>query len=265
MSRIFTFNYSPIIAWCLLSVCSNLAVADEWNVSKGKHFLVYFPKDKKYSEKVLYHAEKSYSRIVDDLGFTKHDDFWVWENRAKIFLYPDRKSFIGATGAPQWAVGKANYRKKEIDGIDGDDVFLASVLPHEIAHLVFRDFIGFGEDVPLWLDEGVAQWEDEGGREKARQTALLLYRSGRLMSIVSLASVNVENIAGTGRAVEFYAQSVSIVGFMIEEYGTERFTGFCRKLKEGSSVDDALRFTYRGRVSNIAELESKWINSLEVK
>ena len=213
----------------------------------------------------MHQAEKDYSRIGSDLGFVKFDNFWLWEKRVKIYLYPDKISFINAVGAPKWAVGKANYRKKEIAGIERSDAFLGSVLPHEIAHLVFRDFTGFGDDIPLWLDEGVAQWEDDVGRVKARNIAHLLHKKNRLMSVLDLAAMDVRKVNETGAAAEFYAQAVSIVGFMVEEYGSERFVGFCRKLRDGKTVDDALRFTYQGRISSIGELERKWKKSLEVE
>ena len=49
-----------------------------------------------------------------------------------------------------------------------------------------------------------------------------------------------------------------MVGFMIEEHGSERFRVFCGHLRDGKTMDDALRFTYPSRMRNLLELEAAW-------
>ena len=36
-----------------------------------------------------------------------------------------------------------------------------NVLTHELTHIIFREYVGFGWNVPLWLDEGVAMFMEK--------------------------------------------------------------------------------------------------------
>ena len=38
----------------------------------------------------------------------------------------------------------------------------------------------------------------------------------------------------------FYLEAASIIGFLRERYGPQRFTEFCRALRDGKSLDKAL-------------------------
>lgn len=35
-----------------------------------------------------------------------------------------------------------------------------------MTHLIFIEFVGFDKVIPLWLNEGVAQWEDRSKRDE---------------------------------------------------------------------------------------------------
>ncbi|OVE76584.1 hypothetical protein BVX97_00720 [bacterium E08(2017)] len=252
-----------IVLACLLFVHTSSVYADErWSELKGKHFIIYHKDNERFASKVLSRAEKEYRRITNSLGFSRKSGFWLWEDRARVYLYSNKQEFQLATDAPGWANGRADYKSRTIHGIEGNNIFVDSVLPHEIAHLIFREFIGFDSNVPLWLDEGVAQWEDPIARDKARRAARVLFDQNKLMSLAQITSMDVQTLAESEKAVEFYAQSVSLVGFMIEKYGTQRFTTFCRQLRDGRSMDDALRFTYPQGLRSIKELEVRWSKSL---
>jgi hypothetical protein len=55
----------------------------------------------------------------------------------------------------------------------------------------------------------------------------------------------------------FYLQSVSIVDFLIEKYGTRKFTTFCRNIRDAKTLNEALSRTYR--LDDIEELEEEWV------
>ena len=56
----------------------------------------------------------------------------------------------------------------------------------------------------------------------------------------------------------FYAESASLVGYLVEQYGSERFTRFCRQLRDGKSIEDAIKFAYAGQFQSLAELQAGW-------
>jgi len=241
---------------------SEEAVQHSWNELKGRHFIVRHQNDAPFSRQVLRASEGYYKDILNDLGFRRNGNFWLWENRAKITIYRNRSDFISATGSPAWSAGKANYSKREIATFGRSETFLKSRLPHELAHLIFRDFIGFKGEVPLWLDEGVAQWEEKEKRESKLALARELLAKEAFIPLVNLTAMDVRGVKSGVRARAFYAQAVSVVGYLITVGGKPNFTGFCQQLRDGKKLNDALRFTYPRSTRTIGALQVAWIEWL---
>jgi hypothetical protein len=234
------------------------AAAPEWQVFKGKHFLVHYLDNPAFAEKVAGRAEEYYGSITVDLGFARFDNFWLWENRVKIYIYSSKGEFARATNAPEWAIGKTECGRREIFTFPGNDDFMDSVLPHEMTHLILMDFIGFKGEIPLWLNEGVAQWEEPAKRAKLSKIARRLAAGGQYISLDKLMRMDVKQVVASGQAGNFYAQSMSMVGFMIKKHGSERFRTFCGQIRDGKKLDDSLRFAYPESIRNIGDLEIAW-------
>ena len=225
---------------------------------KGKHFLVHYRSDLSFAEKVASKAEEYYNSITEDLGFTRYDNFWLWENRTRIFIYASKNEFIKATGAPEWAIGKAEFSKRAISTFPGDEAFMDSVLPHEMTHLIFRDFIGFKGDIPLWLNEGVAQWEEPVKRKNWERYAGKLAVNNQYIPFSKIMVMDVKQVIASGQAINFYRQAMSMVGFLVKMYGSGKFRTFCGEIRDGRGMDDSLRFAYPESLRNINELEKAW-------
>lgn len=259
MSKLSSFALPTLLFFFpLLSDC-----AEGWRELKGGHFIVYHQGREEEAAAILRKAEDCYSEIADDLGYVRYENFWQWERRVKILVYPDLPSFLAATRQPGWSSGSANYTTKEIIGFLGSSAFLNDTLPHEIAHLVFRDFVGFAGDAPLWLDEGVAQWVERSKRAVVRYAARDLYEQKKLMSLSVLTRTDVRVSGNSEEARSFYIQAASLVEFLISRYGTDRFTQLCRQLRDGRSLDEALRFVYPTQMRGIEALETEWLAYLK--
>lgn len=232
--------------------------SQEWNEVKSEHFFVYYADNEDFAEDVSRKAEDYYKDIASELGYQRYSDFWTWDNRVKIFIYPDKASFIEATGQPDWSEGVAKYYQKEIASYAWSEGFLDKLLPHEMAHLIFRDYVGFEGEVPLWIDEGVAQWMEPFKRERVMEVTRRLAERGRLMSLKRLMILDVRKVNNPELVDTFYVQAVSVVGFLIRKYKAKRFTTFCRQLRDGKSIEDALTFAYPVSVRSIEDLEAKW-------
>ncbi|MBL7155671.1 MAG: hypothetical protein ISS90_00835 [Candidatus Omnitrophica bacterium] len=240
-------------------LCCGLAQASGWQAVKSEHFVVYYKEDKNFAGETLRQAEKYYNKIASDLGYSRYDKFWQWENRVKIYIYPTREDFVESTGIErQWANGMANYEKKEIISYKWSKGFTESLLPHELTHLIFRDFVGFTGKIPLWLDEGVAQWEEKA-RGHAIKIVKNLIKDGNYIPVRRLMAMDVRHEDNYELARNFYAQATTLVGYLIEEYGGIKFSLFCRQLRDGKSVDEALSFVYANSIRSVDELEKKWL------
>ena len=199
-------------------------------------------------------------KLLDKNEAMKQKEIVIREIKtSKIFVYPTEKEYQDATGEPSWSKGVARYDPKEILTFTWSSSFLDALLPHEITHLVFRDFVGFKGEVPLWLDEGVAQWEEPAKRTIAKQIARSLIVNQKYYPIRDLTAMDIRNSKDEGAVQFFYMESVTVVEFLIKRYGAQSFTEFCRQLRDGKSLDEALTFTYSASMRNLEELQSQWI------
>lgn len=275
---------SPLFIVFFLSFAMT-SFAQDWQELKGDHFLAYFTRDEVFAREVLNKAEVYYQRISSDLGYPRYTEFWTWDKRVKIYIHPDRDSFSKATNEPGWSEGMADYKNKQIISYAWSKGFTDSLLPHEIAHLIFRDFVGFKGEVPLWLDEGVAQWEENANRERIKSMAKELYRKDLLLSLEDMMRLDIRRYVSTDKIYirstlskdkekvaliisgdtlinTYYLQSVSLVGFLIERYGTYSFAGFCRQLRDGGKLEEALNQAYPD-IHSLKEFENRWRKYLE--
>ena len=77
----------------------SLAVYEsQWQKTKGKHFIVYNPKnmDSWKARQILSAAEQYYVSIASQIGYTRYDQFWTWEQRVKIFIFENKENFVTA-------------------------------------------------------------------------------------------------------------------------------------------------------------------------
>ena len=235
-----------------------------WQTVKSEHFLILHVGEKDFAGKVAASAERCYDTIALDFGFQRRGGFWLWDKRVRIRIYPTKQAFRQAERAPDWASGKASYERREIATYQWSSGFRESLLPHEITHLVLREWIGGHEALPLWINEGLAQWMEKTDRGDPRGAARQLLASGRAMPLRDMRSPDLKEKGETG-ASAFYTQSWSLVAFLIERHGRERFGRLCRQLRAGKSIDDALRFTYPQTLRSIEELQNEWTSYAEAE
>jgi hypothetical protein len=252
-----------------------------WKERKSEHFIVYFTQDENFAQDALDAAEKDYQRIAYDLGYARYSEFWTWDKRVKIYIFNDKESFLKATGQPTWSEGMADYTNKEVVSYVWGKGFIDSLLPHELAHLIFRDFVGFKGIIPLWLDEGVAQWEEEAKRKETRELIQRYYQQDNLLLVSDIMRLDIESLKGKQgvliRATRtkdgkdgvlflsannlidiYYLESVSLIGYLIQKFGGIAFSGFCRELRDGKNVEDALKTAYPLYIHNLREFEDGW-------
>lgn len=245
----------------LLAPCrSGAAETVEWQELKSRHFIVQYSSDAAFAAKVAAKAEDYYQTITTDVGFTRHKDFWLWDHRARITLYPDPDAFRKASGAPPWASGRSSARLHEIAGARSDEQhFLSIVLPHEITHLILSEFIG-SDRVPQWLSEGVAQWQQDG-----RQTAFRPRPGMPILPLKVLMNMDIRHEQNFRHAALYYAECASLVACLIRDHGSERFARLCRYLRDGRTPEEALAATYPGIADTPDQLEQYWLGRLRAK
>lgn len=242
--------------------CPRWLYAESWRETASQHFRILYVQDGAFASTVATWAEEHYTHITLDLGLNhvvQRDRVpWLWDQRCRIYLYPSQEAYVGATGAPRWSGGMARYRERVIYSFLGIASFLEVTLPHEIAHIIFREYVGFDNPrVPRWLDEGVAQYAELGRREEALEVMRQGVVEGVYLSLEQLQHLPVNHAPG-GVARVFYLQAVSLVHFLLAQYGSRRFLDFCGTLRDGYALERALSFATSGSLRSFTDLEDAW-------
>ena len=234
----------------------------KWEETKSRHFIISHVDQSTFAREVSEAAEKHYSTIADSLGIQRFNDYWLWDKRAKIYLYPDRQAYLKATKAPRWSSGKADYASRTIYSYGNSSGFINGLLPHELTHLLFREFTKNEASVPLWIHEGIAQWHEKD-KPPNNYELRILSDNGLLTPLNKLNQLDIRKSKSHNQARKFYAQSYSLTSYLIDEYGMEKFKALCRALRDGKKVEEALLFTYSTSFSSIEEFEQGWLESLK--
>ncbi len=245
-------------------------VKDPFIELTSEHFRARFTMEDERTQvqTVLRRAEDYYGRIADKIGYSRYQDFWTWDRRVVIMLYPDQYAYARFTGFPQWSKAYASrdtrlFREHTIVSYNGQDNFLDEILPHEITHLMFWDYVGQGKLLPVWFEEGLAQLEESGKKDQVQAIMGPIVSAGKQ---IPFDSFNVISITGEKDEIKvslFYAQSLSVVLFLLEKYGNDAFIRFCRELRDGRSFDDSLRRAYPSIIGSSKELETRWIRHFQ--
>ena len=233
---------------------------ENWKEYRGRHFLIYSnqaPPD--FVKNVNEAAEREYEEITKNLGFIRYEG-WSWNNRARIYIYDDRESYILAQNV-SWSHGVALTKEKIIRTFPTASGFFDSTLPHELGHIIFREFIGYKSEIPLWFDEGVAIYQEKARRFGADKAVRQAISNGKF---IPLEEINRKIISGSPdkNLVELvYAEAASVVCYLISEHGEYRFVNLCRQLKDGISFVDAVQKVYV-RFNDIGDLNKSWMEYL---
>ncbi|MDD5119989.1 MAG: peptidase MA family metallohydrolase [Candidatus Omnitrophica bacterium] len=229
-------------------------ISSFWQNKKSQHFVVYYQEAPAgFLDELIYKAEDYYNSIVDELGFRRFD-FWSWDNRAKIYLYRNSDEFRKDANRANWSGAVVTVANRTIESFIGQSGFFDSILPHEMAHIIFREFVGQKVVLPLWIDEGVACSQERSYLLGRMQFAKNLVLQNKYLKFSKLFEIY--QLGSDIQPQTFYSQSASIVVFLIRQYGKESFLDFSRKIRDGVHWQKALLSAFR--FNDFNEMEEAW-------
>jgi hypothetical protein len=244
----FFFLFTLFITFSYAGVETQL-----WQTDKSQHFIInYQEAPYGYIEELTNNAEKYYNSIVDNLGYRRFN-FWSWDNRAKIYMYKDADTYHTDTQLAGWTGAVVDVRKRTIRTFVGQPGFFDSVLPHELTHIVFREFIGEKVKLPLWMDEGIACSQEASNLPERLKVAKNLVHQGIYISLERLTDIQDATLVVPQ---VFYAEGASVIVFLLENYGKDKFLEFSRELRDGVHWKTALDNTYD--INSLSEMDQKW-------
>ena len=179
----------------------------------------------------------------------------------KAFVYESADDLRGAVLFPQSWTGGLAFTTHNILLITVDpeefDTDISGMI-HELAHLLVSDltFNCFG-DLPTWLEEGLAMYAEGDLTDYQRISLEAAIASDDLISLRSLNSSFPADHSGAHLS---YAQSWSLVDYLITEFGWTEMRRLLDMFAEGATYEQAIKRVYR---MDLDELQAAWFQSLE--
>jgi hypothetical protein len=219
------------------------------SITEDKVTIYWYEGGKSYAQELMTATQQALARLTADTGAEL-------EKPAKIYIYESTGDLRGAMIYPQeWTGGVAFTRYGTIAiGIAPDNLNWGKrTIAHELTHLVIHQMtLNPYNDLPTWLDEGLAMYA-EGELEPEFMS--YLNKAIADENLISVRSLSSPFSAYTDESLLSYAQSYSLVEFLINNYGQDKMLELLKTFNQGSSYDGALEKAYG---FNMDGLDSLW-------
>lgn len=226
------------------------------SLSAGNISLYWYYGSESFAQELMTAAQQALIKLAQDTGATLEDP-------VRIYIYADSYALRGAMiNAQDWAGGAAYVSENAIAiGISpGNIEWGKRAVVHELAHLVTHQMVSNPYSyIPTWLNEGISMYA-EGEMESTYYNYLSQAVAGD--SLISVQTLSSPFSAYSSKSYLSYAQSLSLVEFLIENYGREKISQLLSVFKQGSTYDDAFISVYGFDVDG---LDALWREYAEAK
>jgi hypothetical protein len=223
-------------------------------LARSRHALVFgAPEVRLMAQRVAELMDEAVSRIAPVVATSD-------VSPVPAAIYSDRQEFVRATNLPRDSrvAGLAVFPAGVIY-LDGTELFtsIERVVPHEVAHVLMARALGDAlPALPDWAGEGVAEYAAGQRASFVDPTALQAIGRGQSLALAELDGAIEARDSTSGLA---YAQSTSLVHFLVSEYGEEVIEDLLRSLRHTRDFEMSL-LEVTGL--DLDELERQWRRSV---
>jgi len=234
----------------------------EWRtLGDGDLTLSWYEGSDSFGEELLEASEAAVTRLqsmgAGDLGWSG-----AKLRPMKVYVYASSQDLQGSMIFPQEWTGGVAFTEFGIIGIGISPLSLdwgKRALTHELTHLVVHQLTyGPYSRLPTWLDEGLAMY-NEGELE----AYLLPYLEEAILGdeLISVRSLCSPFSADPGKAYLSYAQSYSLVDYLLGAYGDAQMFELLNVIAEGNTYDDALTMVYGFDIDGLDRRWRAWVRT----
>lgn len=225
------------------------------NITLDKINLFWYQGNESFAQSLMEAAQQSLVKLAEDTGATP-------DNMINIYIYASPQDLQGSMIYPQeWTGGVAFTQYSIISiGISPDNLdWGRRAMVHELTHNVINQetYNPYG-GIPVWLNEGLAMYS-EG--ELTPQFLVPLINAFNSDTLFSVRSISSPFSAYPDKANLAYAQSHSLVDYLIRHYGSGKMLDLLGAFRQGSTYDAALQNTYGFNMDGLDDQWRSWINS----
>ena len=228
----------------------------DWTVRTGEFVTVHWTAGgAAFGRRALEIEDDAVREVTDLLGVreTEPIHFYIYASNDDFYdvIGPGARENVGGEAHPDIRTLFA-----QISGSQIDDPWVASVVPHELTHLVFDTAVANPYHYPSrWLNEGLAVYLADGYTVGDRFAVEAAVASGSLLPLTALTG-QFPTKAQFGLA---YAESASAVDFLVREYGQPAMVKLVRSFADGVTDDEAFEASLG---VDVAGFEAAWLADL---
>lgn len=222
--------------------------------TESAHFVLKFEGTQRREDEasqILEILEEAYKKVGSDLGYYPRE-------KTVCIIYPSKEKFRYVTHTHYWSGGLYDGKVRIPLSVDLDEAeHFKRTLAHEYTHHAIHGKTK--NNCPLWLHEGLAQYEDgdyEENEEGNRKRMEVLTQNLKENTLVPLKHITPLFRTGDTKTVNLaYYESYSVTKYLIKRYGLKGISRLLEKLREGASMEKALEEAFR---LNYQTLEKEW-------
>jgi hypothetical protein len=227
----------------------------EWQEQTARGVTVFwYQGGADFGDALIQTALRTLDRLQDEIGADVKEPI-------KIYIYANNRDMRPAlqSNEVEWIGGQAWPDLGLIVGAiePGDTDEIQRLIPHELSHQVLYQAVDnpYG-GTPVWFDEGLAVYNQEVADPGFMELVEDAAREGRLIPLEALSS---GFPADPEQAALSYAQSHSIVAYIITTYGEAKLRELTAAFSQATPVEQALN---ENLGLGVDELDAAWRETL---
>ncbi len=233
-----------------------------FEVAKTDDFSIFYHTPV-FADPIIANVETYFNKILSDTLIYKKDVMArgkfnlviVADNAELKKIFPDVLANRAAL---------TDYETKSIVLVEANESGNVQInLTHELAHAIFFERMRSGNKIPPWIHEGLASYEEakfDSSQIDARWATFgpEIAQGGGL----ALAKLVLPDSAGPDEVNLFYAESQSVVAYMINTFGMDKFVKMSAQIQNGGEINKVIKDVYGPNLTGLNDLEKKWRESL---
>jgi len=200
--------------------------------------------------------------ILDDARRSIRNQFDFYSDAVIPVIVYDDKQFQAATAQPHWTQGLYDGKiRLRYQDISRDDTNLKRVLFHEYAHAMI--FLNVGGGIPIWLNEGFAQFNEPDADFTASDKVFLsdyVKKYGKFSINALDGMFEKRDNQVVIRAA--YLESRLFFDYLVEKYTKYRIKRLFEELKQGKRWQKAFTEVYQVSIDRIEKNFNNYLDDL---
>lgn len=223
-----------------------------WQSIQGGNITLYwYSGDKAFAQSLMTSAQQGLTGLEQSTGAHLI-------RPVRVFIYGSAQDLLGAMIFPQEWTGGATYPQYStiVIGIATSQLdWGKGAMVHELAHMVnYQITRNPYSGLPTWLDEGLATYA-QGLDSNSRNILVSALSLGSLISVRSLCS---PFSADPNQTYLSYAESFSLVDYLVSAYGQAKMLELMTTFSRGSGYDEALLAVYGFDIEGLGTRWQAW-------